>query len=112
MDASRPYLKNDAVFVCPELKRAKPIGCGYAFHDSLLGQRLDGIQSLADEPMVFDSAILAHNACAGLESLPRPPRHSNHKYNVVGYMDGHAEGLSQDGERKPSAFFKGSPGFP
>jgi hypothetical protein len=108
MDVSWPYMKNEALLKCPEVRRSSETGYGYAFNRSLLGKKVGSVPDLSDVPMVYDSSVLDRNACAGPSSLPRPPRHDRQRYNVVIHVDGHALGVSLTGERKPPEFFKGS----
>ena len=41
--------------------------------------------------LLFESVLLARNACSGVYGLPNPPRHNDK--NAVAYLDGHAKRL-------------------
>jgi len=111
MDASLLYLKTESLFHCPELQRENPTTYGYAFSTILLGRRVTDTNGAAIVPLIFDSSLSNRNACSDLKTLPQPPRHDSHKYNVIFYLDGHAFGVSPSGDRQPPEYFKGSPGI-
>jgi hypothetical protein len=96
MDACLPIAKSDYDFVCPQARDADPEAFGLAMNVAFSsGGWLDGPDP-SRAPLVFDSVLLARNACSGFSGLPDPPRHASG--NSVGYLDGHAGRVAPAGK--------------
>ena len=87
-DATKPYVKSEAVFNCPAKTKAGETG-GYAFTGDITGNKISALGLPPERvPVIFDSNAPGPNALGSANDLPDPKRHS--KGNVVGYVDGHA----------------------
>lgn len=62
---------------------------GYAMN---AGVKTANDPSPESTPLVYDSVNLARNAADLVTSLPLPGRHGG--VNVIGYLDGHAKGVT------------------
>ncbi len=90
-----PYIKNEAVFVCP----AQPdLTVGYAFNEALLGALLGDIPMPAETIILFDSDLGDEAPVGGSEALPEEGRH-NGGVNV-GFADGHVKWMSLEEARR------------
>lgn len=87
MDATSSYIKNDAVFHCPDVVDESNSTYGYAF-DGKLSFAAMPKEGADKAPLVFDSVNLGRNASGGLDSMPNPPRPGG---GNVGYADGHVK---------------------
>lgn len=88
-DGTRPYLRNDEVYVCPVLPGAR---CGYTLNARLGGIRLGEIARPQETPAAFDG-MGGWNRSGGMGDVVY--RHENDA-NVV-FSDGHARGLDRQG---------------
>lgn len=87
-----PYTKNTAILRCPFApEESLP---SYAMNRRLKSVLLARIETPNDTVELFDS-IPGKNLSGGRELLPDPPRHGTGGYNTIGFVDGHAKGVSQ-----------------
>jgi hypothetical protein len=91
MDACLPYAKHDDLFACPYARRADPRAYGHAMNFALSAASQEDEPDPIDTIVLFDSVLLARNACSGFYGLPDPPRH---KLNPVAFLDTHVRALS------------------
>ncbi len=95
IDLTLPYLKDEAAYRCPEVKRHPTDDYGYAFNWSLSLKPLQSLKAPGRTPLIYDTDLLYRNACApGLIGLSRPPRHPNG--NTIGFLDGHVRSMPLD----------------
>jgi hypothetical protein len=87
MGATFPYSKNDGIYHCPDLKDAKKDEYGYAMNVAMSRVRTVDINKPELEPVLFDSLLLARNACSGFYGFPDPKQ----RKTVVAYSDGHVK---------------------
>jgi len=90
MDAISPRVPSEALFHCPALEGKNEYG--YAMNFELSGKDTKALPRLESQVLVFDSVLLARNACSGVYGFPDASRH-NGKYNVA-FVDGHAKGFT------------------
>lgn len=98
MEITDPYVKNPATRHCPEVKAHtsdETANYGYAFNSDLSNKTLGKAGQPWTTMMIYDSSTLTRDATDPGTSLDLS-RH-NHT-GIVGYLDGHAKALSQDGE--------------
>lgn len=88
-DCTRPYLRNDEVYVCPVLPGAR---CGYTLNARLGGIRLGEIARPQETPAAFDG-MGGWNRSGGIDDIIY--RHDNEAITV--FADGHARGLERQG---------------
>ena len=87
-----PYTKNTEILRCPYAREEKlPT---YAMNRGLKSVLSARIETAANTVMLFDS-IPGKNLSGGRELLPDPPRHGKNDDNSIGFVDGHAKGVSQ-----------------
>jgi prepilin-type processing-associated H-X9-DG protein len=82
-----PYIKNTAVFACPDRPNSVP---GYAFNAALDRRTLKQISMPASAPMLFDSSLGVPEANDKLQSFVTPHRGTGN----VAYVDGHVLSFS------------------
>ena len=87
MDVTRPFVRDDEVFACPDVRKTDPKGYGYAMSVSLGSAKQAWVRNPEKAALIFDSILLNRNACSDVYGLPNPPRYSG---NSVAYADGHA----------------------
>jgi len=106
MDATRQVAQTDYVFACPDLARTNPQSYGYAMNLTVSDVNTALEDQPADTVLLFESVLLARNACSGFYGLPDPPRHGG---NCVAFLDGHVARIipvlvaefGPDGRKKP-----------
>ena len=88
MDELRPFEQFGTQMRCPAVRGRQRGKFGYAFNASLSGKQRSKSDSKAS--IVFDSTLMDKNAFAGLETLPKPGRHSEKqkKFDNVLLLDG------------------------
>lgn len=94
-DSVEPFVKNDAILRCPEVRVQNLGGYGYALNRHLKGTKLSSLESPREVPLVYDSTNLARHAADFMTSLPNPGRHQGRNHMVC--ADGSAKRL-QDSE--------------
>jgi hypothetical protein len=82
MTAIKDYVTKDEWLHCPEASNGQADKFGYSFNPELGGKKRKEIQGPSKTPMIYDSSDLTMNAHAGLDSMPRPGRHTG-KNNIV-----------------------------
>jgi prepilin-type processing-associated H-X9-DG protein len=98
MDEINPYVKNEDCFRCPGIEGKDKGVFGYAMDLTMSGKLTEKVAKPESTVLLFDSVLLARNACSGFYGLPNPPRHN--KKNIVAFLDGHVKGLvPKGGER-------------
>jgi len=88
VDSLGIYKKQGISMRCPEVRSRNRNDYGYAFNIALSGKSRS--KSDSNAALVFDSTILAKNASSGLDSLPKPGRHTKRggAYDNVLQIDG------------------------
>ena len=99
MDATFPYVKDEAVLHCPEVSHAATGLFGYAYNSKLRGVNLNKTKNANQLPMIYDSTNLSRNASDPESSLPEPGRHRGR--NNVAFADGHAKAVAPGGVAPP-----------
>lgn len=84
-----PYIKNEAVYHCPQISSGqKGTPYGYALNSALSKARLADIASPETTLMIYESNTLSANASDPCTSYPVPGRHLER--DIFGLVDGHA----------------------
>ena len=91
-----PYLKNNAVFVCPARQAMAEIG--YAMNEQLVGADLKQVKRPAEVILFFETGIGGDNPVGGVAAIPPGGVH-NGGIDAV-YLDGHAKWSSVDEAKK------------
>lgn len=99
MDSIYPYLKNEDIFIDPDLVDRKEGEYGFAFFELLSGVDASAVTDPASVPLIFQSSLLHRNVSSDLSTLPVPARSKGG--NVVGFLDGHVERLPKDWPESP-----------
>ena len=90
MDAAEKYAHTPAVLASPDVRDHDPSGYGYAMNVAMSCKPTAQVHDPGGTALIFDSVLLARNACSGFYGFPDPPRpHSN----FVGFVDGHARSM-------------------
>jgi prepilin-type processing-associated H-X9-DG protein len=87
MDAIPQYVRDKDCFHCPAIPEGG--GYGYAMNVEMSGKRTSREPEPAAEVLLFESVLLARNACSGVYGFPDPPRHDGK--NCFAYLDGHVK---------------------
>jgi hypothetical protein len=87
MDATKEYIKHEESFKCPQVDEPKPGEYGHAMDVKASGLCLNGVKNLPEVVYLFDSVLLARNACSGFYGFPDPKKRTT----VFAYLDGHAK---------------------
>jgi prepilin-type processing-associated H-X9-DG protein len=86
MDATQKYANHPDIFRCPERKKIKEGDYGHAMNVELsLALSTDFTKKSQGIPVLFDSVLLARNACSGFYGFPDPKENNT----AVAYLDGH-----------------------
>lgn len=93
MDCIVKYEATDEVLACPDVRGSNPKGYGYAMNIALSCKPIAKVPNPDEVVLIFDSVLLARNACSGFYGFPDPPRPSR---NHVGFVDGHVQSLSPE----------------
>jgi len=93
-DGIYPYVKNRAVFSCPDTPKLKS---GYAYNRSLEGMNPSELAN-ADSTVVLFESDKGWNAAGGGELLPTQPRHLGD--DVLAFADGHVAARSRASVRE------------
>jgi prepilin-type processing-associated H-X9-DG protein len=88
MTVTDPYVKNESVYRCPEVRSNGPNAYGYAYNSNLNLAPMDKVADPRDTAVLWDSTNLKKSASDTLQSLPIPGRHSGG--NSIGLADGHS----------------------
>jgi prepilin-type processing-associated H-X9-DG protein len=91
----QPYIKNDALFRCPNRPEAK---VGYAFNRALLGLNQAKIQRPAETIMLFEAKAQGDAPVGGAEDVPVEGIHDGGIY--CAFADGHVKRLSVNDARQ------------
>jgi prepilin-type processing-associated H-X9-DG protein len=94
MGTIQPYVKNDAVFKCPDVTHGeiqRP-DYGYAFNSNLSRRSMDDALRPEITVMEFESSMLFRSATDAFTSFPNPGRHTLR--DNIGFMDGHVKMMS------------------
>jgi hypothetical protein len=91
MDKIKPYVKDERVFHCPIAQAKDANAYGYAMSVACSDVNTVKAPTPDGTVLLFESALLARNACSGFYGLPDPPRHET--VDMVAFVDGHAMGL-------------------
>ena len=86
-DAIRPYLKDDAPYICPAA--AGHSRSSYAFNSAVAGMSDRAIEAPERTVAIFESDA-GWNAAGGQNLLPTHPRHRG--FDTYGFADGHSAG--------------------
>jgi prepilin-type processing-associated H-X9-DG protein len=92
MDATQEYIKNDSIYHCPLIKDAKKDEYGYAMNVAVSSVKTTAYSKPDQVPVLFDSVLLARNACSGFYGFPEFEKRGT----SVGFADGHVKVLSKE----------------
>jgi hypothetical protein len=84
-DATAPYIRNRAVYVCPEMRG---LPCGYGFNAALNSLPMHRLVDPQYTIVIFETDV-GWNATGQLERLRDPPRHLGG--DSFGFADGHGQ---------------------
>jgi len=87
MDCIAKYVQSAGVFHCPALDGKDEYG--YAMNVACDREKTTDEHEPESKVLLFESVLLARNACSGVYGLPNPSRHDDR--NVAVYVDGHAK---------------------
>lgn len=73
MDVTTPYVRQERMYHCPDVRIRNRSQYGYAMNSKLAGKKHSELDKT--EPILFDSTILTRNAVGGIETMPIPGRH-------------------------------------
>lgn len=92
-EAMVPYMKSETIFQCPSAKQGDIRQRTYAYNARLDRYEVGKVLSPAMTAMIFDTRAFGENPGGGAEIAD-----ARHRGGVnVGYVDGHAAWLSQNG---------------
>lgn len=84
-----PRDEMESIYRCPSISKLRRVSeHGYALNRELAGEPRSVIADPERTPVVFDSDNLIRNALAGLDGLPKPPRHKGAKENYGAASNG------------------------
>lgn len=96
MDDLRPYVKSEALYVCPIVKEEKRQGYGYSFYSAMEARVVSRIKHPGEVPLLYDSVNFSRNASDLLTSFPSPGRHKG--LNTIAFVDTHAKRVKTSSE--------------
>jgi hypothetical protein len=92
MDAIEPLPKSKDIFYNPRVRPRSPDAYGYAMNIYCSGIDVNKEADPSGTVLLFESLLLARNACSGFYGLPDPPR--NGEANCVAFLDGSVANLT------------------
>jgi prepilin-type processing-associated H-X9-DG protein len=86
MDDLHDYTKNQDIYGCPQIKDRAKGEYGHAMNIATSTLDTNKVKQPAAVACLFDSVLLARNACSGFSGFPDPKVRATN----VSYVDGHA----------------------
>lgn len=95
MTVSMPYIKNQAIYVCPVVKTENPkTPASYAMDTRLSGKSLNKLKEPANRAVIYDSTRTDWDATDPGQTFA--PRHNEGKQGSLVFADGHAKQVSRE----------------